>query len=389
MLHEIRLNETTPPLYFALAWVWTRIFGSGETGIRSLSALCGVALVPVLYLCGRELVSRRAGVVAAALAAVSPFMIWYSQEARSYMLFALLGALSFLYTARAERTRGGRDLALWAVFSALAVLTHFFAIFLLAPEAAWLLWRLRSAACVWACAAVAVVQVAVLPLAIADTGHPLGWIAAIPLMTRVRQIPVQFAFSTLSDNSVLINGIGGAIVLIAIVLVLLWVGGGARERRGAARAGALAAAVILVPVALVAVGHDYVYVRNFISAWAPLAVVLGAACTASRARVAGAILGVVLLGSFVWAGVRVDANWIDQRPDWRGVADALGSSPARRAIVAYDGNFAEQPLAVYLPRTAFSYSGMPSSYAPVRISELDVVGTTAQSVTRPLPAGVH
>ena len=65
MLDALRLNETTPPLYFALAWVWTRVFGAGELGIRSLSAVCGVALIPVVYMCGRELVSKAAGVVAA------------------------------------------------------------------------------------------------------------------------------------------------------------------------------------------------------------------------------------------------------------------------------------------------------------------------------------
>ncbi len=389
MLHMISVNETTPPLYFALAWIWTRLFGSGELEIRSFSAVCGIALVPVIYLCTRELVTRRAGVVAAALAAVSPFMIWYSQEARSYMLFALLSALSFLFAARTHRTRANRDLALWSACSVLAVLTHFFAAFLVAPEAVWLLWSQRNLACVTACGAVAAAQLAVLPLAIGDTGHPLGWITAFPLDTRIQQIPVQFGLSNLSQSAVVTYGLDGAAVLAVIVAGLLWLGGETPERRGAAIAAAFAACVLLVPIALAQIGHDYVFARNFIAAWAPLAVVLGAACTVPRAKVAGAALAVVLLAAFVWAGIRIDANPAYQRPDWRGAAGALRSSERTRGIVAYAGNAAEEPLAVYLPRVPFSYSGMPASEAPVTISELDVVGNAWQTVRAALPVGIR
>src|SRR5947209_19458868 len=114
LLHQVRVNETTPPLYFVIAWVWTKLFGSGEVGLRSLSAFLGIAVIPVTYLCGKELVSRAAGLVAAAFAAFSPFMIWYSQEARSYMLFGLLSGASLLLCARAWREPSQRNLFLWA-----------------------------------------------------------------------------------------------------------------------------------------------------------------------------------------------------------------------------------------------------------------------------------
>ncbi len=257
MLHAIGVNETTPPLYFALAWVWTRVFGPGELGIRSLSALAGTALVPVAYLCGRELVSRAAGVFTAALVALSPFMIWYSQEARSYMLLALLSGLSLLYWARAARERGVLALWLWAAFSALAVLTHFFAGFLIAPEALWLLWRRRDRASVIAAGAVAVVQLAVLPLALSDTTHPLDWITGIPLSTRITQIPVTLGFSQLyqSSNRLAGEGLLGAAIFAALAAALIWFGGARRERRGALTAAALGVATVLVPLALAELGH--------------------------------------------------------------------------------------------------------------------------------------
>jgi len=76
MLHGVATQESTPPLYYVLAWAWARAFGTGEAGLRSLSAIAGTAVIPIAYLCGRELISRQAGLVAAALAAVNPLMIW-------------------------------------------------------------------------------------------------------------------------------------------------------------------------------------------------------------------------------------------------------------------------------------------------------------------------
>ena len=58
LLHVVRTTESTPPLYYVVAWVWAKVFGAGEAGLRSLSAVAGTALIPIAYLCGRELLSR-------------------------------------------------------------------------------------------------------------------------------------------------------------------------------------------------------------------------------------------------------------------------------------------------------------------------------------------
>jgi mannosyltransferase len=393
MLHELRINETTPPLYFGVAWVWTRVFGAGELGIRSLSAVAGTVLIPVVFLCGRELVSRATGVVAAAFATVSPFMIWYSQEARAYMLLALLCALSFLFTARATRTGTRRDLVAWSASSLLAVLTHFFAGFLVAPEALWLLWRLRRPDTVAACAAVAITQLAVLPLALGDTSHPLNWLTKFHLSDRVNAIPVDFAVSALYNSASRLAGHGllGSAALGVVVALLLWRGGGARERRGALLAIGLALCVVMVPIVLAWLGRDYVYNRNFMPAWVPLAVALAAACTAPRVRIAGGAVALVAIAAFVWAGVKINGDpWV-QRPDWRGAAAALGPVHGVRAIVAQDQNDAEQPLSIYLPGTRFSYLGFPTAAPAVEVGEVDFVGHVGLTTVAPsqFPSGVR
>jgi mannosyltransferase len=384
LLHEIRVNETTPPLYFLVAWVWAKVFGTGEAGLRSLSALFGIGLIPLAYLCARELISRWAGVLAAAFAAVSPFLIWYSQEARAYAMFAVFCGLSFLFFVRQRRGPNRRDLVLWTVFSVLAVLTHFFAGFLVAPEAVALLWWQRSRAVVVAVAVVALVQAALLPLAAGDTGHPLGWIKEFPLSVRIKQVPVDFALSSLYQSQAVTYGLTGAAVMALAVAGLLAFGGGPRRRRGALLAVAVAAVVVLVPMLLAAFGRDYVVPRNFIGAWIPLIVVIAAACTAPRTLPFGALLAAALLGAFIYAGVKVDSDAQYQRPNWRGVARALGTAAGPRAIVAYDAGFASQPLTVYLPGIPWQQLGGP----PVTVGEVDIVGSPFQTTPTRLPGGV-
>lgn len=393
MLHAIAHNEATPPLYFALGWVWSRVFGAGELGIRSLSAVLGVGTVFLCYLCGRELASRAAGCVAAAFAAVSPFMVWYSQEARSYMLLAFLSALSIWCWALAVRTGRRGAVAAWSAAASLALATHFFAALLVVPEALWLLHRRRTRTVAVAVLGVALVELALLPLAITDASHPLDeWISGLPLSNRIEQIPFEFGLSQLYRGGHLGVALPVTAALAALVGGLLW-----RARatpavmRGAGAAGALAAIVILVPVAAALAGVDYLFARNLAPGWIPLAVVIAIACTAAPGRwdrALGGVLVAVLVIAMLWGEAVIAGDSVYQRPDWRGVAQALGAPHGTRAIVTYDGNAAEQPLAIYLPGSGFSYSGVPAAGPAERFTEVDVVGDTGMTVPRSLPSGV-
>src|SRR3954447_10445146 len=128
-MDAVGFSESAPPLYYALAWAWTQLTGTGELGLRSVSALAGIATVPVAYLLGAELSSRRAGIAAAALVAVNPMLLWYSPEARAYSLFALLCAISTLYFVRVLDDGRRKGVVAWGIASALALATHYFAFF--------------------------------------------------------------------------------------------------------------------------------------------------------------------------------------------------------------------------------------------------------------------
>jgi mannosyltransferase len=102
MLEIITQHDTPPPLYYTLLHAWLAFWpGDVAYSVRLLSVLLGVASVLVTYLCGRELGGVRVGLIAALLIAVSPFRVWYSQEARMYALLALLCGLSAYFLLRA------------------------------------------------------------------------------------------------------------------------------------------------------------------------------------------------------------------------------------------------------------------------------------------------
>lgn len=89
-------NDIHPPLYYWLLHFWTQAFGTTEVALRSLSALAGVMLVVTLADLGRRLFNYAAGLAAAFLAAIAPFQVYYSQEARMYIVLALEATMAAL-----------------------------------------------------------------------------------------------------------------------------------------------------------------------------------------------------------------------------------------------------------------------------------------------------
>jgi mannosyltransferase len=325
MLKGVRETESTPHLYYLLAWAWSRVFGDGEAALRSMSALFGIATVPVAYAAARELFSHRAALIGAALVAVNPWLVWYSQEARAYSLFVLLATASLLFFLR-------RDLVRWSVASALAVLTHYFAAFLVAPMALWLLWTNRTRTSVTSVASVAAVGAALAPLALAQraSGHT-KFISDIPLGERVTSLPKKFVTGELGTPTPGLGALAGALAVAG--LVLLWRCGTRDEQRGAVALAVLVTAALVVPLVLAVAGLDYLFPRNAIAVFVPAALALGAGFGAERAGRLGVVLAAGLAATAVAVSLQVSLNESVQRDDLRGLAAALGPPAGERAIV--------------------------------------------------------
>jgi uncharacterized membrane protein len=123
-------NDHHAPLHFITIWC-IKFFGSSEIMLRLPSAIAGALTVLVIYFIAKELYTEKSGLIAAALLAVSPYHILYSQEARMYGMVVLFIALAIWMFLRAIRTGKLQDWALFGVACALAFSTHFYSAFII------------------------------------------------------------------------------------------------------------------------------------------------------------------------------------------------------------------------------------------------------------------
>jgi 4-amino-4-deoxy-L-arabinose transferase-like glycosyltransferase len=136
-------DDIQPPLYYYLLWPWARLGGTSEYALRFLSVAFGTLTVALLWATGRWLLGERAAWLGALILTLSPLHVYYAQEARMYTLLTFLGLLSSYLLLRwlEARSPNLRSPFVWAyVLTAVAALyTHYFAFFLLAAHALYVL----------------------------------------------------------------------------------------------------------------------------------------------------------------------------------------------------------------------------------------------------------
>ena len=329
MLHGVARQESTPPVYYAAAWLWSRIFGTSEVGLRSLSALAGTLMIPVAYLAAASLLRRAwPALFVAALTAASPILVWYSQEARAYELYAFFGALSLLCFARVLERPTRTAVWLWAAASGLTIWTHYFAGFLVVVEAAILLVRRRSRRLLVATGVVAALGAAAAPLAI----HQYHSAAALRSVTsgslgfRLKEVALRFVFFYYNPGRTI-----ALVIAVAAAAVLVYRG---RNVARARLALGLGLATVALPFLLAATGIlDVFFFRNVLAAWLPLMIAVAAGLTGLRAAPAVAAVAVaVVLASTVQIARKVEL----QRDSWRTAVSVLRSGPRPPVLVSND-----------------------------------------------------
>jgi 4-amino-4-deoxy-L-arabinose transferase-like glycosyltransferase len=327
----------------------------------------------VIYLAAVALpLPRRAGLIAAAAVAVSPVLIWFSQDARAYALVFLLTALSFLFFARARHGGASRDLALWAVFSALAIATHYFAGFVVVAEGALLILggnRRRTAMAILAVAAAAALLIPLVERQAANA-H-VGWISQQPLEQRLERAGAKLLGGENGDEhgprqaGPIPLGVYFALALAALLL-LLW-RGDRDERRGAGVAALVGCSAVAMPLLLGLFGADYFDGRNLLPMFVPLLLVLGAGFGVGRAGWAGVAMGAAFCLCSLALTLEIDRLPRLQREDLRNAAAAIGSFPASTAVVC--GRYvSSEPLRYYL-------GAQFAERAPPPLREIDLVGS--------------
>lgn len=157
-LGESLYMEANPPFYFLLLrgtrWLW----GSTPFGLRYLSVLCGVLAVAIIGRIAHQLANRHAKILTLFVAALSPFLIYYAQEARMYGPVLVGGAGSLLAFIRLQTKHSKWNWFAYITLSLIAIFSHYYSFALLFAQAiyvaiqelrAWRLERLARWMGVW------------------------------------------------------------------------------------------------------------------------------------------------------------------------------------------------------------------------------------------------
>ncbi len=168
-------GDIHPPGYYILLRGWLLLTGypaghadpSGiglEFAAGFFSLFFGVLLIALVYALARCLADPRVALIAAALVALSPYNVWYSQEVRMYTLGAGLGVITMYTLLNALKCRRGRartsadnkidprlsafirvPIEWWTIYAlaaAAGMYTLYYFAFLLIPLNLWALWQI-------------------------------------------------------------------------------------------------------------------------------------------------------------------------------------------------------------------------------------------------------
>jgi 4-amino-4-deoxy-L-arabinose transferase-like glycosyltransferase len=144
VISDVYHTSITPPLHYVLAWLPLRFGGDKPVLIRLPSLILGTAFVPLIFVLGRRIAGVGTGLLAALVVAISPFAIWYSDEARAYMLMMFLVALSTLAMLKSVNGGGRRWWVVYAVSACAALYSHYTAVFVIVAQGLWALWVHRE-----------------------------------------------------------------------------------------------------------------------------------------------------------------------------------------------------------------------------------------------------
>lgn len=377
--------EITPPFYFVLAWLSMKLGGAPEL-VRLPAMLAGVGMIPLVYAVGIRTIGRLGALIAAAVATISPFLIFHSFTGRAYMLGMFLVLLSTLALLLAIQDGRRRWWVLYGASVCLAMYSHYTMVFLLAGQFGWLLWVRRD---LWrplliATGAAALLFAPWVPSAIADS-HAI----TIPIVEAIQGDGIRAKFDgvtqvTLFQPLIWNWNLSGRldVWLISIGALLAFAGAIwrlARRRVPAAAPGTVEGGLALVVVltlatgvgeALLLVGTDIFGGRNLAGTWVGLPLLLGAALSLSSVAVA-LVSGVLLFAGF-GIGAERTTNPATTAIPYKDAADYVERTVGE-GVVVDAGHLTPAPYTsfeAYLPESIPRYEPLVSPDRPDFIKDI-------------------
>lgn len=332
-------GDYTPPLHYYLLHFWMGASGDSEFSVRFLSVISGSWLVPLTYVLARRLAGLQSALWATLWVSVSPFLAWYSQEARAYSLLAALGLLtSYLLIRLVIHPDQPRLWAAYVVGGILALYSHLYAFFGLAIQAAYFfgvvtLLRRRLGPTLTGAVAFSVILAAYLPWAeytlraAQDTSGYFPGVLQPAYMLRVSATAFSTGDLLPEDQRGPIAGLYVALALAGASLLLLQELGRLAGSRPSVPGGRLyLLAQLVLPLAWVSVAlyqRPKFFPRHLIASAPFFFMLVGVALDAlwsarsplreglnTGARILGAVLAGTLLATSWWG---LSNNYFDER----------------------------------------------------------------------------
>jgi mannosyltransferase len=335
---SIHHAEITPPLTFVLSWFSVQLGHSPEL-LRLPALIAGALTIPVMYVLGLRTVGRAAALVATALTALSPFMIYYSTEARAYGVMVLLVIVSTLAMLRAVETSKTRWWVLYAVASCAALYSHYTCAFVLATQFAWLWWAQPAArrAAVVANAGVVIGFLPWLPGLREDLNSPTVNILSALSPWNAHVVPTivgHWAIGYPYADYVPLTRLPGTVELVLLAIATLLALAGVALRFSRARLRALDRRVVLVVALALAtpVGEAIVSslsthlfgVRNLAASWPALALSFSLVVTVIGPPFAIAAVSTAIAAFAIGAARMLSAP--NERPNYAAAAGFIADT---------------------------------------------------------------
>jgi uncharacterized membrane protein len=383
-------EDRFPPLYHLLLGAWLKVIPGDATG-RGFSTLCGVLTVGAVGGLGRVLGGRAAGLWAAGLAAVAPFMTWYSVEARAYSLYLLLASVALWQFAAAMRDNRWSHWAWFAAASIAGAYTHYYFGLLIALSGlASLATRPRGAELRRGLATFAAIAATTAPslwLLKNDLDQPWGYardsefspwalgytyfsyLSGYTLGPSLRALHANSNSAAVVAAAPWAAALGGA----ALLLVVLGLAATPADRR--ARRAVWLVLFTLAPavtIGLVSNWASFGYnTRHAVWACLPLLAVMAVGIAHGRPVWLKASAALLLAGAFAFAHWNRLTNPNHANEDARAAAEFIAAEPPAPVFVL--SGYMTSPLAAYLPQD-WPLAALPEAKsgadAPARAEEL-------------------
>ena len=312
-----------PPLYYVLLHYWM-VFGRNMFVIRFLSAILGLAAIPLLYRFASSLLPLHVALGATFLLVISPVHIQYSQEARLYILLFLSTLASTLLVWRLVEVPSRRFWLGYLFITLVALYTHYFSLFILIFQNLFLLmvslWQRRSELAGKGLLTQGALLLGFLPwvptLMFQVTQHHLSWIPS-PTLTSIRNTICYLIFGLQGPSRSQV-----ALVAITVGTVLLAIGFLVALREWRNKGLFIASWFAIPSMTIVALSTRYPLYQDkqFLITLAPLLLLL--ALSISRMRIPVQAVSFLVLLSITLPSLH-RYYFISQKQEWREVASYI------------------------------------------------------------------